>query len=69
MYVTQKNIETMVELHAFVHGALENADDQEYWGELSNQTRIIIDKMKAQQSRQDFSAMVKKEKRKILKKQ
>jgi len=38
MYITLKDLETISELSAFVAGALESADDVEYWSDLERRT-------------------------------
>ena len=46
MYVTNKDLETISELSAFVDGALESADDVEYWSDLSKRTSDLQKRMK-----------------------
>jgi hypothetical protein len=60
MYVTDENIETLRELQAFVDGALESADDEEYWQGLASRTSDLFRKAIKQRDRQDFQKGVKK---------
>jgi len=48
MHVTKKDLDTITELSAFVSGALESADDVEYWGSLEKRTNNIEKKMHKQ---------------------
>lgn len=56
MYVSDKDLETIGELHAYVDGALESADGKdehgndivEYWLDLSNRVSKLQKKMKRQ---------------------
>jgi len=48
MYVTKKDLDTISELSAFVAGALESADDSEYWFDLEKRTNKIERKMQKQ---------------------
>ena len=48
MYVTEKDLDTIAELSAFVAGALESADDVEYWSSLEKRTNKIEKKMQKQ---------------------
>jgi hypothetical protein len=45
MYITEKDLETIRELSAFVAGALESADDVRYWSDLEKNTNKIETKM------------------------
>jgi broad specificity phosphatase PhoE len=60
MYVTDENIETLRELRAFVDGALESADDEEYWQDLASRTSDLFRKAIKQRDRQDFQKDVRK---------
>jgi len=48
MYITEKELDTISELSAFVAGALESADDVEYWSDLERRTNRIERKMQKQ---------------------
>lgn len=48
MYVTEKDLDTIAELSAFVAGALESADDVKYWSCLEKRTNKIEKKMQKQ---------------------
>jgi len=52
MYVTSKELDTMAELSAFVAGALESADDVEYWHDLDKRVADLEKKMWKQYARQ-----------------
>ncbi len=67
MYVTDENINTIVELQAFVDGALESADDEKYWQGLASRSSDLYRKMATQRNRQDFNNSVQRAKRLILK--
>jgi flagellar biogenesis protein FliO len=60
MYVTDENIQTLRELQAFVDGALESADDEEYWQSLASRTSDLFRKAIKQRDRQEFQKDVKK---------
>lgn len=52
MYVTKQDLDTISELSAFVAGALESADDVQYWSDLEKRTNKIESKMLKQFSSQ-----------------
>ncbi len=52
MYVSDKDIDTIAELAAFVDGALESADDVKYWQDLSKRTDKLQNKMVKQNHKQ-----------------
>jgi len=52
MYVTEKDLDTISELSAFVAGALESADDVEYWSDLEKRVNKLEQKMGKQYARQ-----------------
>ena len=60
MYVSEKDLQTIMELTAFVDGALESADDSEYWLDLSKRATDLQDKMKNQQERDANRRLVNK---------
>ncbi len=53
MYISKKDLDTISELSAFVAGALESADDFEYWSDLEKRTNNIEKKMLKQVISQD----------------
>ncbi len=53
MYVSKKDLETISELSAFVAGALESAEDHEYWFDLDSRTNKLEKKMHNQYNRQE----------------
>jgi len=60
MYVSLKDLDTIAELSAFVDGALESADDAEYWGGLSARVDKLQQKMIRQRDRDFDKRLVKK---------
>jgi len=53
MYISKKDLDTISELSAMVSGALESADDVEYWSDLEKRTNKIEKKMQKQAVSQD----------------
>lgn len=60
MYVSLKDLDTIAELSAFVDGALESADDAEYWGGLSAIVDKLQQKMIQQRDRDTDKRLAKK---------
>jgi len=60
MYVSLKDLDTIAELSAFVDGALESADDVEYWGGLSKRVDQLQRKMTRQREADFDRRLVKK---------
>jgi hypothetical protein len=60
MYITEKDLDTISELSAYVDGALESADGfdenglniQDYWLDLDKRVELLQNKMKKQFHRQ-----------------